>query len=89
MAMLLFLALALFAAPVGAQALAGGCPPTSSAASKSAPPSMPLSTTASTASPAPEQIVACVGSQSITGAAQTFCEPGYATSDCGHVQASL
>ncbi len=67
MAMLLFLALALFVAPVGAQAPAGGCPPTSSAASKSAPPSTPLSTTAGTVSPAPEQIVACVGSQSITG----------------------
>jgi hypothetical protein len=67
-AILLSLALTLLAASAGAQAPIGGCPPTSAAVSKGSPPSTPLSTTAGTVSPAPEQIVACVGSQSITGA---------------------
>jgi hypothetical protein len=69
MAMLLSLVLALLAAPAGAQAPTGGCSPTSSAAAKTAPPSTSLSTTGTASSdPQPEQIVACVGPQSITGA---------------------
>jgi len=61
-----FCFLAMFAVPAGAQAPTGGCPPPS-APTESTPPGPPSS--ASPLSPPPEQIVACVGSQSITGAA--------------------
>jgi hypothetical protein len=59
------LSLMLFAMPAGAQAPTGGCPPPSTPSS-SAPPA-PTSP-AGLLNPAPEQLVACVGSQSITGA---------------------
>jgi hypothetical protein len=55
----------LFAMPAGAQAPSGGCPPPA-ATPESTPPGSPSAS--GSLSPAPEQIVACVGSQSITGA---------------------
>jgi len=53
----------MFAVPAGAQAPVTTCPPP---LSESAPPTTSPST--NPLSPAPEQLVACVGSQSITGA---------------------
>jgi len=54
----------MFAVPAGAQAPTGGCPPAPAPTASTPPgPSSP----ANPLSPAPEQIVACVGSQSITG----------------------
>jgi hypothetical protein len=55
-----------FAVPAGAQAPAGGCSPPAATSESTPPTTSPL---AGPLSPSPEQIVACVGSQSITGAA--------------------
>jgi len=55
----------LFAVPASAQAPAGGCPPSSTSPESAPPTTSPLT---NPLSPAPEQIVACVGSKSITGA---------------------
>jgi hypothetical protein len=55
----------MFAVPAGAQAPTGGCPPPS-APTESTPPGPPSAP--GSLSPPPEQIVACVGSRSITGA---------------------
>jgi SurA N-terminal domain len=51
--------------PAGAQAPAGGCPPSPTSPVSAPPTTSPLT---SPLSPPPEQIVACVGAQSITGA---------------------
>jgi hypothetical protein len=55
----------MLAVPAGAQAPAGGCPPPAATSESTPPTTSPL---ANPLSPAPEQIVACIGSQSITGA---------------------
>jgi hypothetical protein len=55
----------MFAVPAGAQAPTGGCPPPSAPTESTPPTTLPL---ANPLSPSPEQIVACIGSQSITGA---------------------
>ena len=66
-AMLLFLALTLLAASADAQVPTEGCPPmpSSTAAEGTQPTTLPST---GSLSPAPEQIVACVGTQPITGA---------------------
>jgi hypothetical protein len=61
-----FCSLVMFAVPAGAQAPAGGCPPPAAIPESTPPTTSPL---ANPLSPAREQIVACVGSQSITGVA--------------------
>jgi hypothetical protein len=60
-----FCSLVLLAVPAGAQAPAGGCPPPAATSEGTPPTTSPL---ANPLTPAPEQIVACIGSQSITGA---------------------
>jgi hypothetical protein len=55
----------MLAVPADAQTSAGGCPPSSTSPESAPPTTSPLT---NPLSPAPEQIVACVGSQSITGA---------------------
>ena len=60
-----FCSLTMFAVPAGAQAPTGGCPPPSAPTESTPPTTLPL---ANPLSPSPEQIVACIGSQSITGA---------------------
>jgi hypothetical protein len=66
--LVLMFAASMFAVPAGAQAPTGGCPPTSPPTAPSASVSPGQSSAGESLSPAPEQIVACVGSQSITGA---------------------
>ena len=60
-----FCSLVMFAVPAGAQAPAGVCPPPAATSESTPPTTLPLT---NPLSPAPEQLVACVGSQPITGA---------------------